>query len=118
LIGVDWGTSNFRAFRFDETGNVIDRRFYPTGILKVQEGKFADTLQAQVGDWIAEGETRILLCGMVGSRQGWAEAEYLECPVKVDDLATAVVLIPTGNWLYRKFDPSKPCPKSSSSLPA
>jgi membrane-associated phospholipid phosphatase len=33
-------------------------------------------------------------------------------------IATAVVLIPTGNWLYRKFDPSKPCPKSTGSLPA
>lgn len=93
MIGVDWGTSNFRAFRFDQAGNVIDRRSYPTGILKVQEGKFADALQAQVGDWIADGETRVLLCGMVGSRQGWAEAEYLECPVKVDNLANAVVRI-------------------------
>jgi 2-dehydro-3-deoxygalactonokinase len=93
LIGVDWGTSNFRAFRFDDAGEVIERRSYPIGILKVQEGKFAETLQEQVGDWIADGEKRVLLCGMVGSRQGWTEANYLQCPVTVDDLAKAVVRI-------------------------
>ena len=31
---------------------------------------------------------------MVGSRQGWTEANYLRCPVKIDDLAAAVVKIP------------------------
>ena len=94
MIGVDWGTSNFRAFRLDSAGKVIERRFYPTGILKVQDGKFADALQAQIGDWIAQGETQVLLCGMVGSRQGWAEANYLRCPVTVDELAQAVIAIP------------------------
>jgi 2-dehydro-3-deoxygalactonokinase len=94
LIGVDWGTSNFRAFRLDAAGRVIERRSYPTGVLKVQEGKFAETLQAQIGDWIAAGETRVLLCGMVGSRQGWAEANYLRCPVNIDDFAQAVVRLP------------------------
>lgn len=94
LIGVDWGTSNFRAFRFDDTGGVIERRSYPIGILKVREGRFAETLEEHVGDWLTGGETRVLLCGMVGSRQGWAEANYLRCPVKIDDLADAVVRIP------------------------
>jgi 2-dehydro-3-deoxygalactonokinase len=94
LIGVDWGTSNFRAFRLDNTGRVIERRSYPVGVLKVQDGKFAETLQEKIGDWFAEGESRVLLCGMVGSRQGWTEANYLEAPVTVDDLANAVVEIP------------------------
>lgn len=93
MIGVDWGTSNFRAFRFDNTGKVIGRRSYPIGILKVREGKFSETLQEHVGDWIADGETHVLLCGMVGSRQGWTEANYIQCPVKIDDLAKAVVKI-------------------------
>jgi 2-dehydro-3-deoxygalactonokinase len=91
---VDWGTSNFRAFRFDRTEKVIGRRSYPIGILKVREGKFAETLQEHVGDWIADGEAQVLLCGMVGSRQGWTEANYIQCPVKIDDLANAVVKIP------------------------
>jgi 2-dehydro-3-deoxygalactonokinase len=90
---VDWGTSNFRAFRFDDTEKVIGRRSYPIGILNVREGKFAETLREHVGDWIADGEKHVLLCGMVGSRQGWTEANYIQCPVKIDDLAKAVIKI-------------------------
>ena len=43
---------------------------------------------------MAAGEKRILLCGIVGSRQGWAEAKYLSCPVGIADLAASVVELP------------------------
>jgi 2-dehydro-3-deoxygalactonokinase len=94
LVGVDWGTTNFRAYRFNEAGQVIERRFSTAGILSVTGGMFAETLQEKVGDWIAAGEKHVLLSGMVGSRQGWVEVDYLPCPVKVDDLATGVVNVP------------------------
>jgi 2-dehydro-3-deoxygalactonokinase len=94
LIAIDWGTSNFRAFRLNDLGEIVERRLFPSGVLRVEEGRFAETLFAQVGDWITAGESRILLCGMVGSRQGWAEAKYLSCPVGIDDLASAVIRLP------------------------
>jgi 2-dehydro-3-deoxygalactonokinase len=94
LIGVDWGTTNFRAFRFDVAGQVMERRTYPVGILNVKAGEFAETLQEKVGDWIADGERRVLLSGMVGSRQGWVEAGYLPCPATLHDLARAVISVP------------------------
>ena len=93
LIAIDWGTSNFRAFRLDESGKIIERRSSTEGILRVQEGRFAETLRAQVGDWLTEGENRVLLCGMVGSRQGWVEAKYLSCPVGLADLADSLVKV-------------------------
>jgi len=31
LIGVDWGTSNFRAFLLDASGKILDRRAGPPG---------------------------------------------------------------------------------------
>jgi 2-dehydro-3-deoxygalactonokinase len=94
LIAIDWGTSNFRAFRVDEAGEIIERRSFHGGILHVQDGRFEETLLTQVGDWLKTGETRILLCGMVGSRQGWMEAKYVSCPVGIADLANAVVKVP------------------------
>ena len=94
MIAVDWGTSNFRAFRLDEKGAILDRRSFPTGTLRVQGGRFAETLLAHVGDWISDGEDRILLCGMVGSREGWVEAEYVACPVGAGDLAAQVKAVP------------------------
>jgi 2-dehydro-3-deoxygalactonokinase len=94
LIAVDWGTSNFRAFRVSAEGHVFARCSSPQGILRVTEGDFAEALRAEVGVWLAAGEKHILLCGMIGSRQGWVEAEYLPCPVGIEELADAVVPVP------------------------
>jgi len=94
LIAIDWGTSNFRAFRISDAWEIIERRSFPSGVLRVEDGRFAETLLALVGDWLSAGESRILLCGMVGSRQGWAEAKYLSCPVGISDLAESVIRLP------------------------
>jgi 2-dehydro-3-deoxygalactonokinase len=102
LIAVDWGTSNFRAFRLDAEGAVLSRRSSPQGILRVGNGNFEEFLRAEIGPWLAEGEKKVLLCGMIGSRQGWVEAEYLPCPVGISELANAVVQIPFSGaevWL-------------------
>jgi 2-dehydro-3-deoxygalactonokinase len=89
MIGVDWGTTSFRAFRLDG-GRIVDRRETPGGVLRIDNGRFADALRAEVGLWLAEGERRILLSGMIGSRQGWQEARYVTCPVGVDEIAQAL----------------------------
>ncbi len=94
MIGVDWGTSSFRAFRLDADGHVLARRSAPRGILAVEDGRFAEELRRQVGDWIAEGETRVLMAGMIGSRQGWREAPYLPCPAGPAEIAAALVRVP------------------------
>ena len=102
MIAVDWGTSNFRAFRLDAAGIIIERIVSARGILEVDDGSFEQALRAEVGTWLANGESRVLLCGMIGSRQGWLEAEYLPCPVGIADLANAVVRVPFSGaevWL-------------------
>ena len=57
-------------------------------------GRFADVLRAETGAWLADGETRVLLSGMVGSRQGWVEAPYLPCPAGAAEIAGALIDIP------------------------
>jgi 2-dehydro-3-deoxygalactonokinase len=94
LIAVDWGTSNFRAFRLSAEGAVLARRSSPQGILRVGKGNFEEALRAEVGAWLANGENHILLCGMIGSRQGWVEAQYLGCPAGLLELANAVIKVP------------------------
>lgn len=87
MIAVDWGTSAFRAFRVDAAGTVLERREAPLGILAVREGRFAEALESQVGDWMAAGLGPVVMCGMVGSRQGWEEQAYLPCPAGPQDIA-------------------------------
>ena len=41
-----------------------------------------------VGDWIGD-DTTVIACGMVGARQGWAEAAYRPCPCPPPGLAEA-----------------------------
>jgi len=94
MIGVDWGTSSFRAFRLAADGAVLGRRSAPQGILHIEAGRFAETLRQHVGGWLDEGETRVLLAGMVGSRQGWVEAPYLACPAGAAEIAAALVAVP------------------------
>ncbi|HUB12209.1 MAG TPA: 2-dehydro-3-deoxygalactonokinase [Acetobacteraceae bacterium] len=94
MIGVDWGTSNFRAFLIDTAGNVRDRRKAPRGVLHVPAGGFADILRAEIGDWLDHGERRILLCGAIGSREGWQQMPYLPCPIGIPELAHATVSVP------------------------
>ena len=83
LIGVDWGTSNFRAFLLDASGAILDRRSGPHGIMTVSDGDFAQTLARRIGDWLSDGRLPILMSGMIGSRQGWVEAPYVATPLGI-----------------------------------
>src|SRR5215472_15940228 len=93
MIGVDWGTTSFRAFRIAQDGTIRDRRSALRGLLNVPDSRFADTLREEVGPWLAAGESHVLLSGMIGSRQGWKEAPYLPCPAGAADVAAALVEI-------------------------
>lgn len=101
MIAVDWGTSSARAYRLAPDGRVLARCEGAGGILRVPDGGFPAALTAMVGDWLAAGETRVLLSGMVGSRQGWQEAPYLACPAGLEDLAGAVVPLPFAGATVR-----------------
>ncbi len=97
MIGIDWGTSSFRAWRLDpESGAVRDRIETDQGILEVPQGGFPDALRSAIGSWLAAGEQEVLLCGMVGSRQGWVEAPYLPCPAGPTEIAASLTDIPFG----------------------
>jgi 2-dehydro-3-deoxygalactonokinase len=85
MIAIDWGTSSLRIYRLDETGAIRARREAPAGIMNVAAGGFAETLEAQLGDWI--DDTPIVMSGMIGSRQGWHEVPYAECPSGAADIA-------------------------------
>ncbi|MES1937738.1 2-dehydro-3-deoxygalactonokinase [Salinisphaera hydrothermalis] len=94
LIALDWGTSSLRAWLLGEEGEVIDARAAKRGIMQVEDGDFAGVYREIVGDWIAvHGELPALACGMIGSRGGWAEAEYVDCPAELSVLADRLLTI-------------------------
>lgn len=93
MIAVDWGTSSLRVYRLATDGAVVDKRSAPLGILAVQDGRFAAALESQIGDWLAAGESLVVMSGMIGSRQGWKEAPYAHCPAGVAEIARAMVSV-------------------------
>jgi 2-dehydro-3-deoxygalactonokinase len=88
VIAIDWGTSGFRAYRLGTDGTILESRTAAKGILSVEAGRFPEVLEQQIGDW--QGESPIVMSGMVGSRQGWVEAPYVPCPAGFDEIAGAM----------------------------
>ncbi|HEY1932146.1 MAG TPA: 2-dehydro-3-deoxygalactonokinase [Acetobacteraceae bacterium] len=104
MIGVDWGTTSFRASRIARDGSIRDRRASPRGIMNVQDGRFADTLREEIGPWLAAGEDRVLLSGMIGSRQGWKEAPYVAAPAGAPEIAASLIDV-QFDWAKVKLVP-------------
>jgi len=98
LIAVDWGTTSARAYRLDARGAVLESRAAPLGVTQVAAGGFAEALARLLADWDATPVPRIA-SGMIGSRQGWVEAPYLECPAALSALADGLVPTPGGRLL-------------------
>ena len=93
LIALDWGTSNLRANLLGPGGLSLEQRSAPGGIMAVQNGQFAAALQALCGDWLAQFGCAVLASGMIGSRQGWQEAPYLDCPASLHRAAAALTQV-------------------------
>jgi 2-dehydro-3-deoxygalactonokinase len=99
LIAVDWGTTSLRAYRIDSGGAVIDRLEALAGIMQVPNGDFGGTFDRLVGPWLGQGRLPVVASGMIGSRQGWHEAPYVDCPAGAADLANRMVSVtsPAGH---------------------
>ena len=93
LIAIDWGTTAARAYRLGSGGRVLGERSAPLGIQQIRNGAFGPALVSLLGDWQSLDVAR-LACGMIGSRQGWVEASYHDCPVAVSVLASDLTYTP------------------------
>lgn len=94
MIVIDWGTTSLRAHRLDAVGAIRDSRAAPAGIMRVEDRAFAAVADGLVGDWLTTADAPVLLCGMIGSRQGWIEAPYRACPASARDLAGRLTAVP------------------------
>lgn len=80
-IAVDWGTSNLRVWAMAAGGAVLAQGASAAGMAGLTRAGFEPALLALIAGWLAPGRvTEVVACGMVGSRQGWIEAEYAAAP--------------------------------------
>lgn len=98
LVAVDWGTSRLRAALLDRAGQVLERSAADEGIMQVQGGRWAETLDKHVGAWLRQNPTmKVVMAGMIGSRNGWVEAPYAECPADWSDIAAQMTCVPRSD---------------------
>jgi 2-dehydro-3-deoxygalactonokinase len=90
LIGIDWGSSNLRAFRIGQDGAILEIRRAADGVFTAS-GSFDERLRAVIGDW---PPAPVLLCGMVGSDRGWHPAPYVKTPAGIANLAGGLIAVP------------------------
>ena len=95
LIALDWGTTSARAYRIDGAGAVLEARSAALGIQSLRDQRFAPALDTLLDDWRDDAAPRIA-CGMIGSRQGWIEAPYADCPVDLGGLGSVLTHTPGG----------------------
>lgn len=99
MVGINWGSSNFRAWRIAADGAILDHVAMPKGVASLDragmEACIAD-LAARWGDLGAYWAS-----GMIGSSIGWADAGYFETPSSVRDLAGGSVAAQIGGQEVR-----------------
>lgn len=94
LLGIDWGTSNRRAYLLNAQGRLVRRHDDGSGILSV-----AGNFEASLKDLLQLLELEradVVMSGMVGSRNGWREAPYLSVDQPLSGLTDALTEIPTA----------------------
>jgi 2-dehydro-3-deoxygalactonokinase len=104
-IAVDWGTTHLRAFGMS-SGSVVARAVSDDGMGRLSREQFEPALVRLIDPWLSDGKvTRIIACGMVGSRQGWAEAPYRTVPCAPMDSASLVTVVTTDLRLSVRLVP-------------
>lgn len=94
FVGVDWGTSSFRAWLMSAEGHVFGESKSSQGMMHCAENGFAPVLASHLEKLNAPTSLPIIVCGMAGARQGWVESPYLTTPTALDALHSGAVAAP------------------------
>lgn len=89
MIVIDWGTTNFRAYLLDKEQKIIDKIVENQGLLSVLNRNFSEVLFNSIKNWSAIvnlSDTPVYMAGMVGSKQGWHETDYLSAPLNLTEI--------------------------------
>ncbi|WP_439370857.1 2-dehydro-3-deoxygalactonokinase [Bradyrhizobium sp. DASA03120] len=93
-VAVDWGTSSFRLWLVDRTGQVLAERRSGEGMLAAAKTGFAAVLQSHLAAAEAPPHLPVLVCGMAGARNGWVEAGYVDAPAPLAAILKQAARVP------------------------
>ncbi|MGR3322527.1 MAG: 2-dehydro-3-deoxygalactonokinase [Pseudooceanicola sp.] len=94
-IAADWGTTHLRIWAIGQEGEVLASRQSDRGMGRLAPAEFEPALLDLASDLVPEDGCDVLICGMAGARQGWAEAPYAGLPWRPE--ATGAVQVRTAD---------------------
>jgi 2-dehydro-3-deoxygalactonokinase len=114
IVGVNWGSTNFRAYLIGADGAALDDYAAPTGGVGLDRQAMAATMDALAARW--PDPCPVYVCGMIGSNVGWTEVPYVEAPAGCSDLAKLAVSTDIGR-VPTHIIPGIACRRSFDGLP-
>lgn len=105
LTAIDWGTSSFRLYLIDPDGNVIQQHFTDEGILAIEDKRYDQVLKRNLEKTGADTNAPIICSGMITSKNGWFETEYVPCPATAKDIAASLSCMETPEFGKIHFVP-------------
>jgi 2-dehydro-3-deoxygalactonokinase len=109
VIVADWGTTRFRGYLIEKE-RILDEVSSEEGVSALKKGQHRDVFVGHCGRWLdQEPDAPVLLVGMVGSREGWAEAPYAPCPADAAAIARAMIPVDLGGGRRAHIVPGLVC---------
>lgn len=111
IIGINWGSTNFRAYLLGPDGRLIDEMSRPAGVAKLDKPAMVALVEEVMARWPGAGA--VVASGMVGSNIGWCDVPHVQAPAgpaEVMQGAASTVFGPhpvdivPGVWCHRQFD--------------
>lgn len=98
FVGVDWGTSSFRAWHCfkDQEQRVLAKS--KLGMSKLNQKDFAPYLEDILRQGRVPESVPVLICGMAGARGGWHEVPYVSAPAGIVAIAKCVAAVRAGAY--------------------
>ncbi|SHN40956.1 2-dehydro-3-deoxygalactonokinase [Duganella sacchari] len=102
IVGIDWGTSNRRAYLIDQSGACLAEHEDGQGMLAVGgRDKFGASLAGLLAAMQLPHDVPVILSGMVGSASGWQEVAYLDAAVPLVQLPQHLAAVTDPAWAGR-----------------
>ena len=94
IIGINWGSSNFRAYRIAADGSLLDEYSAAAGVAVLDRGGMAAMMRKVAARWPTD--VPVYASGMIGSTVGWVEVPYAEAPAGCGELSQGVTQADIG----------------------
>lgn len=94
IVGINWGSTNFRAWLIGPDGAVRDEFSRPAGVARLDRAGMEDLMRELGQRWPARGAA--YAAGMIGSNVGWLEAPYVVAPGGLPELAHGTIATTIG----------------------